>query len=272
MRASDNSAPWIVLVNGLFASRKSWTQALPFFLEHYNCLIYDGRGQGEGPRPCGPYLLEDLVTDLFDTLKAAEISNAFFMGVSNGARVALKFAELFPQISKGVIAASTYSKIDEVLYLKMNSWLMANKTGGSSLRFDVASPWIWSQSTISGKIKLLESYREAAAKEPPETATSLIEGAMLGIIDLIKLKCPVLFVCGENDVLTPVKMHQDMLQQYFGEPSTSKSTASEKAARLLIVPGAHARVLETADDYPLIIENFLQLTEGRKNGMVEIHI
>ncbi|PIQ59624.1 MAG: 3-oxoadipate enol-lactonase, partial [Bdellovibrio sp. CG12_big_fil_rev_8_21_14_0_65_39_13] len=62
--SQDIEKPWIVLINGLFATRQSWSASIPELARDYRVLSYDGRGQGEGPRPLGPYLLEDLVNDL----------------------------------------------------------------------------------------------------------------------------------------------------------------------------------------------------------------
>lgn len=227
----DIAKPWLVLVNGLFASRLSWSDAIADLTAKYRVLTYDGRGQGEGPRPLGPYLLNDLVNDLEELISDLSIEHTTILGISNGGRIALEFARRNPLLVEAVIACDTYCEVGPLLKMKIMSWKEANRVGGPTHRFDVATPWIWSEKAMKARPELLQFYRERAHLEKVHVIEALIDGAMQGQIDLAEIEVPVLFVCGEEDVLTPPYMHEQM------EKMVEQSD-------FMIVEGGHASVLE----------------------------
>ncbi|PIP96408.1 MAG: hypothetical protein COV37_12840 [Bdellovibrio sp. CG11_big_fil_rev_8_21_14_0_20_39_38] len=229
--SQDIEKPWIVLINGLFATRQSWSASIPELARDYRVLSYDGRGQGEGPRPLGPYLLEDLVNDLAHLLFELGIHQATLLGISNGGRIALEFGRLYPGKVEAIIACDTYAEVGPILKMKISSWKEANRIGGPTHRFDVATPWIWAEKTILDYPELLKFYRERAHLEKLHVIEALIDGSMQGEIALEEIKVPVLFVCGEEDVLTPPYMHQQMEMRV-------------KNSDLIMIKGAHASVLE----------------------------
>ncbi|GAB4017037.1 MAG: pyrimidine utilization protein D [Bdellovibrio sp.] len=227
----DNTKPWLVLVNGLFAGRLGWSEVVPSLTEKFRVLTYDGRGQGEGPRPLGPYLLKDLVNDLEELLNDLEIEHTTLLGISNGGRIALEFARRNPLAVEAVVACDTYSEVGPLLKMKILSWKEANRIGGPTHRFDVATPWIWSEKAMKARPELLNFYRERAHLEKVHVIEALIDGAMEGEVNLSEIEVPVLFVCGEEDVLTPPYLHQQM------EKKVEQSD-------LIIIEGGHASVYE----------------------------
>lgn len=228
---TDSEKPWIIMVNGLFASRASWELTKPHLENHFRVLTYDGRGQGEGPRPPAAYVFSELVADLAELVESLGIDKFHLMGISQGARVALKFAELHPHQVLGVIACDTYSEVSPLLRLKIGSWLEAHRKGGGLLRFDVAAPWIWSEELLREKPELYEFYRSRAQLENPKVIERLIEVALEGSVQLEKIACPALYAAGEKDVLTPPESHLVM---------KGRTPLSD----FVLLRGGHASVLE----------------------------
>ncbi len=225
-------APWLIFVNGLFASLESWNESVDFFTPHFHCLRYDGRGQGGGPRPTGGYELSSLVDDLEHLMKEHSIEKAYFIGLSNGGRIALEFASRHPSRVQGVIAADTYLRPSALLKRKLQSWLYANQKGGPLHRFDVATPWIWGETIVEERPELLEFYRQRAGDESVHVIEGLIKGAMgEHEINAQNISAPVLLCVGEEDVLTPPFSHMKM---------KTKIAHCE----LRIVAGGHASFLE----------------------------
>ena len=208
---SDQHRPWLVLINGLFASLESWNEVVENLSKNFRVLRYDGPGQGSGPKLEGTYSLEQLTRYLKELLDHLEIKEACFVGLSNGGRIALNFASLYPQRVSALVAADTYSRPSELLKRKLNSWLQANRIGGPTHRFDVATPWIWGESVVSERPELLDFYRERAALADDAVVEGLILGAMEDkAIDLNLVTCPVLLLAGKEDVLTPSFIHEEM--------------------------------------------------------------
>jgi 3-oxoadipate enol-lactonase len=237
----DHHKPWLVMVNGLFASLQSWNQSVECLCPHFRVLRYDGRGQGEGPRPLSGYGLSELVQDLKTIMDENGIETAHFIGLSNGARVALQFAALYPARVSSVAASDTYAHVSPLLKLKLSSWLEANRKGGPSLRFEVATPWIWGESIVREKPELLEFYRQRAGLEKVHVIEGLIKGAMEDQdIDLKKIVCPVLLTVGAEDLLTPPFIHEQIQQQL---PNGA----------MRIVKGGHASLLENPESVQEVI-------------------
>jgi|GEM_PF-451692 len=250
--SEDQHKPWMILVNGLFASRHSWSEVKAHLTKHFRVLTYDGRGQGEGPRPIGPYRFDEAVTDLKELLDSAGIFSAHFLGISQGGRIALKFAELFPGRVLGTIACDTYSEITPLLGLKINSWLMAHRIGGALHRFDTAAPWIWGESLLTERPELYEFYRTRSNVENPRVVERLIESSLDGHINLEKIVTPVLYAVGEEDVLTPISLHQKM-------------KARTRGSDLVVIRGGHASILEyPASISEIILHRYFAMLDSRK--------
>ena len=197
----------------------------------FHILRYDCRGQGKSPKPQGVYSLDDHTKDLEQLLNKLEITDLHLVGLSNGGRIALSFAELNPVRALSVVACDTYDRPTELLKLKLKSWLKAYEQGGAFHRFDVATPWIWGESVVQAKPELVESYRAQATNLEEHVLKGLVLGAMEGNIEISNIKCPVLFIVGREDVLTPPYLHEDMSQKVSG-------------SKLRIVQGGHASLLE----------------------------
>ncbi len=228
----------LVLINGLFASRASWDPAMPA-LTDFRVLRYDGRGQGESDCPPGIYDLGVLLDDLEEVLSRNNWPPSFLLGISNGGCVALAFAARHPERVLGVIAADCYARVSPLLRLKINSWLQAHEVGGALHRFDIAAPWIWSDSVLSANPEFVDDYRARAAQLDPRAVRGLLGGALTHHIDLSRIRVPTLYLAGEEDLLTPPFTMQAMQRQTRG-------------SALKIVPGGHASLLE----YPHLVGEF----------------
>ena len=223
-------APPLVLVNGLFADLHSWDGVMNH-LSDFRVLRFDGRGQGQSPKPEGPYRLELLLADLLELLGDLAWPPSFYIGLSNGGCLALALAAAHPQRVSALVAADCYDHVSPLLHLKIDSWLVAHKVGGPTHRFDVATPWIWSESLLERQPELVDFYRNKAAAQPDAAVRGLIEGALTHQIHIETISCPVLFIVGEQDLLTPP----------FSVQTMAKRLAQ---SQFETVRGGHASLLE----------------------------
>lgn len=239
--ASDK--PWIVLINGLFAGLNSWDLHIPYLTPHFNIIRYNGPGQGSVECLDSVPTLADQVDILLEILNHVEIEKAYLLGISNGARVGLKFAEIYPNRVERVLSLDTYDKLVPELKMKLESWLEASRAGGNDLRFKVSTPWIFGESYLKNESEKVEIFKELNREKPSIIGEKLIESALLGEeIDLTRIEVPVDFFVGEEDILTPREMHLEM--------ATKCSRSS-----LGYLKGGHASVLE----YP---QNIVRILEG----------
>ena len=228
----------LLLCNGLFASLEAWQQAMPF-LQGFRVLRYDARGQGKSLeraaalRPLEDpscYRIEDHLTDLVALLDHLKWPRTFVVGISNGGTLALALAQQHAERVHAVIAADCHHRCDALMNLKLNSWLQAAAISGR-LRYDIASPWIWSAAFAANHGDVLDHYRERAEAYPQEVAIALIRGAMQADVDLRVIQCAVHLLVGDEDLLTPATLMKTM-------------RAELPFASLTTITGGHASLYE----------------------------
>ena len=162
------------------------------------------------------------------------------MGISNGGRISLKFASLYPEKCLKVVACDTYDEVTEIMNMKIKSWLKAQEIGDQEHRFDISSPWIFGESFVNNNKDLLENFRENASSQNKDAIAGLIRGALSGYVELEKIKSPVLYLVGEEDILTPYDLHKRMCQK-------------TKISDVKKISGGHASLYE----YPENMEKFV---------------
>lgn len=226
----NEDLPWVVLINGLFADLTSWNDSIEL-LNEYNVLTYNGRGQGEAPVLDHAYDLDEQVEDLYQLIQSKNLKKIALIGLSNGGRVALKFASQYPELVWALVPCDTYGNVSTLLKLKLESWLKAHHEGGATLRFDVATPWVWGESLIDKNPELVSHYRELSKKSNENNIINLIKGALTGEVNLKKIKAPTLLIVGDEDLLTPVTQHIKLKNEITNSV-------------LSVVRGGHASLLE----------------------------
>ncbi|MCP4914793.1 MAG: alpha/beta fold hydrolase [Oligoflexia bacterium] len=224
-------APWVILINGLFANLNSWDQIVDELSLEFNILRYDCRGQGQSFKPDCPYLLADHVDDLARIVNKLDLEKFFLVGISNGGRIAMQYSKKFQQKVIAQVIADSYDKIDIELEEKLKTWKQANLLGGNELRFEVTTPWIFGKTFIAKNQALLTYFKEMAKKNDVKVVDNLISGALKTNILLDKEKTRSLVLVGIEDILTPMEIQQRIQSGYVN-------------SQLKKVPGGHASLLE----------------------------
>ena len=237
-------APPLILVNGLFAELMSWEPAMTH-LTGFRVLRYDGRGQGQSPTPEGPYTLDLLVADLIGLLDRLDWPPSAVAGISNGGCVALALAAVHPDRVTAVVAADCYAEVGPLLRLKIQSWLSAHEVGGPTHRFDIATPWIWSEGLLRERPELVAHYRAKSGDHLDVAVRGLLTGALTHHIDLTAVGAPCLLCAGVEDVLTPPGLMRAM-----AESMTDTAFAELR--------GGHAGLLEHPDLWAETLVPFLE--------------
>jgi 3-oxoadipate enol-lactonase len=241
------AGPVVVFVNGLLTDCSSWEGHLPHFVERYHCLIYDCRGQGQADKPDEVYATRLHTADLAALLDALAVPRAAIVGLSHGGAAALGYAAQYPDRVSALVVSGVHAHVSAILRAKLGSWVAAMEAGGSPLRFDVATPWVWGAEFLEAHYEALLPYREKGANLPTAPAANLIRGAMDHDVRVLLpgITAPTLVVVGEDDLLTPPKMARAIAEAVpHGE--------------LLVAPDlGHAAALEDVPGFCRIALDFL---------------
>ncbi|MEQ8427805.1 MAG: alpha/beta hydrolase [Gammaproteobacteria bacterium] len=90
----------LLLIHGWTFNRHMWSEQIPDFQKHYKTITYDRRGCGESD---GGSDLRLEAEDLRELLDHLQIDRTFLLGMSQGGRIALRFAYLYPERVKALI-------------------------------------------------------------------------------------------------------------------------------------------------------------------------
>lgn len=202
----------IVFMNGVMASTSSWMDQVHSFVKlGYKVLLHDFRGQLKSDKPTGPYSFKGHGEDTLNLMHYLGIESAHLIGTSYGGEVSMRMAIDYPERVKSLSIINSVSEIDDVLYYFVSGWSALAKTENGELFFNGMLPSIYHESYIKKNKFMLEKRAKAFNETPPSYFQGQIELYRTFLEDvymtneLFKIKCPTVVICGENDILKPVK-------------------------------------------------------------------
>jgi len=200
----------VAFLNGVMASTTSWafyTQALEG--SGYQFLLHDFRGQLLSDKPPGPYTFAQHLEDFRLLLDHHEISSVDLVGTSYGGEIALRAAIDMPERVNSVTIIDSVSEIDALLRSFVDLWIALARIGDPEAFFWGVVPSLYSS-------WYLEEHRDALAVKASQLK-KLSPNFLPGQIalyetflrevnfteELHSISCPVLILCGEEDILKP---------------------------------------------------------------------
>ena len=200
----------IVFVHGLSDSLAYWKVLSETLKNDYQTLIYDLRGHGESSDDDRNTTIDLYQEDLYQLLKALNIENSVFVGLSLGGNVILDLAVNHPEMVKGLIVMSSFPEHDEKLKKIFDDFDNAIDEGFVEF-FDTILPYTLTEDLLEEHKELLESVKHEAAK------TANLEGIKKGVNagygfnlteKLNEINAPTLVIAGGEDNLTSLDIQR----------------------------------------------------------------
>jgi len=202
----------LLLIMGFGMPGAAWLPSLPM-LAGFKCIYFDNRGTGSSDKPDCAYTIEDMAADASNLLTALDVPRAKVFGVSMGGMIAQELALQHPeQVTKLVLGCTmpggpnAKMAAPEVLAKLMEgSTMMASNPDKA---FDILLPTLFPEAFITAhpEVKqMLIAGMSMMPPTPPETPLRAMAGIQsFNAFDrLDRIKCPVLIVHGDADVLVP---------------------------------------------------------------------
>lgn len=248
----DPAKPTAIFIHGVLNDHSVWILQTRYLAHHgWNVLALDlpGHCKSAGTPPASVEDAADFVLALMD---AAGLERAALVGHSFGALVALEAAARAPQrISQLVLVGVAFPMrvSPALLEASVSAPMKAIEMVNVFSRATLAPPpsalgpgtWVYGASMALGR-RVLASNTQVNVFY---TGFKACDSYQNGLQAIVQVTCPVLFVLGSVDQMTPPKAAQELVKL-------------AKNAQVVYLPGGHNQMTETPEELLTALRDFLK--------------
>lgn len=210
----------LLLLHGNSQSISSFYAQVPAFAKKYKVIAVDTRGQGKSGDDGKTYTYDQFASDMNALLDHLHIDSARIVGWSDGGNTGLIMAMKYPARVKKLVTMGANVFIDNT----------------------VVEKWVFKE--LDHQLKELKNDTTSGARNRTRLINMLLTEPRHSFDDLNKIRCPVLVVAGEKDVIKPAH--------------TKQIAAHISGSTLLIVPKeTHYYPTENAASFNKAVLDFL---------------
>ncbi|MCO6147429.1 alpha/beta fold hydrolase [Flavobacterium sp. NRK1] len=192
----------IVLLHGFLESAVMWDFFVAEYSKKYRVITIDLLGHGQTECLGYVHTMEDMADAVHAVLHELRIRKAIFMGHSMGGYVALAFAELYPDMIKGIVLQNSTSRADSDERKKnRDRAIKAVKQNYTAfVRMSIAN--LFSEENRDRLADDIEALREQAVKTPLQGIVAALEGMKVRNDREVILHFspyPIMLVLGRHD-------------------------------------------------------------------------
>ncbi len=203
----------IVLLHGFLENKKMWDAFIPEWSKKFRIITIDLLGHGE--TGCMGYVhsMENNADVVHEVLAKLRLRKAILVGHSMGGYVALAFAELYPDVVKGLVLLNSTSRADsEERKTNRDRAIKAVKQSFQNF-ISLSISNLFSEENRERLSKSIENVKKEALKTPLQGIVASLEGMKIRIDREVLLHLtpyPKLLVLGKKD---PVLNYEETKEQ-----------------------------------------------------------
>ena len=256
-KAFDASKPTLVFIHGVLNDHSVWILQTRYLAHHgFNVLAVDlpGHGRSGGDAPAS---VEEAAQFIEALLDAAGVRQAALVGHSWGSLIALETASrLKERITHLVLVGTAFpmkvspALIEASRHDPMKALNMVNVFSRATLAAPPSAlgpgTWVYGASMALGR-RVLASNTDVNIFHRGFVACDSYAN---GLEAMAAVTCPVLFVLGERDQMTPPRAAQSLIDQ---------AKAHRKEVSVVKVPMGHHQMTESPEETLKALKAFLGL-------------
>jgi pimeloyl-ACP methyl ester carboxylesterase len=220
---SKRGEPLVILHGGLSHSEKTKNYLLPAVKRNFKVFAYDRTGHGRTANQKGSFHFNFQTKELIAFLEDVVKEPAHLIGISDGANIALMAAIARPELIRSVVS-------------------IGGNTTASQIRMKFGKPEVSAESQAEHD-RISPDHPSELIKKVATAFKVWKSEPSIAITKLAKIKCPVLVLAGDDDVIS-AKESEKIYQAITN-------------ARLAIVPGAsHAVIKEKTELVQALLKDF----------------
>ena len=214
-----NGEPFIFL-HGNGENSTYFKNQIDYFSTRYHVIALDTRGHGKTPRGDAPFTIEQFSCDLYDFMKAHQLTSAMILGFSDGANIAMKFAITHPEMVRALI---------------LNGGNLDAKGVKRTTQIPVE---------IGYRIAKHFSAKSPGAKKNAEMLGLMTNDPNIEPEELSQITAPTLVICGTRDMIK--ESHTKKIARYIPN------------AKLVIIKGNHFVANKRPNKFNQEIDDYLK--------------
>jgi pimeloyl-ACP methyl ester carboxylesterase len=220
---SKRGEPLVILHGGLSHSEKTKKYLLPAVKRDFKVFAYDRTGHGRTANQKGSFHFNFQTKELIAFLEDVVKEPAHLIGISDGANIALMAAIARPELIRSVVS-------------------IGGNTTASQIRMKFGKPEVSAESQAEHD-RISPDHPSELIKKVATAFKVWKSEPSIAITKLAKIKCPVLVLAGDDDVIS-AKESEKIFQAITN-------------ARLAIVPGAsHVVIKEKTELVQALLKDF----------------
>ncbi len=239
----------LVLLNGISMTADNWKEQIGFFSERYKILLHDYRGQLLSGNLPDDFTVETHLQDIENLVSHTECEKFHLAGMGYGANLALWFAVKKPECLRSLTLISPHTETGELHKSILDCWITGAGVGAEGY-YTATLPWNFSDEYLEKNKEYIKVQSKLLHQFPSnyfQNFIRLCEAAKTLNIphELGKIKCPVLFISGEKDLIS--------------RPDTFTLLKKKiKSSKVAVVKNAgHAVLFEKPELVNTLMDNFL---------------
>lgn len=260
-KAFDAAKPTAIFIHGVLNDHSVWILQTRYLAHHgWNVLAVDlpGHCRSAGEPPASVEQAADFVLALMD---AAGLQQAALIGHSFGSLIALEAASKAPQrVSQLVLVGIAFpmrvspALLEASVSDPMKALAMVNVFSRATLAPPPSAlgpgTWVYGASMALGRRVLASNPKVNVFY----TGFKACDSYQNGLQAMTQVTCPVLFVLGKTDQMTPPKAAQELIKL-------------AKDAQVVYLPGGHQQMNETPEEMLAALSRFLTKDEMAGGGV-----
>lgn len=247
----------LVLLHGFTGSIENWREHISVFEKDFSIIALDflGHGKSDAPPDALRYRMEWCVADLREILDELEIACADFLGYSMGGRVALHFANAYPERVKKLILESASPGLKDAT--ERNTRAARDAELAEKIERDGIEKFVeeWTKLPLfatqarlpqEARGRLKQQRLQNNAQGLANSLRGLSVGVQASLWDVLpSIRIPTLLIAGQLD-------------EKFSEIANLMTRAMPNAELKIVAEAGHAVHLEQSKMFEQIIMEFLK--------------
>ena len=237
----------VVLLHGFLENKTMWRELVPSLAKKNRVISIDLLGHGE--TDCLGYIhsMEENAEIVNAILSHLRIRKAVFIGHSMGGYVALAFAELYPDVMKGLVLLNSTSRADSAeRKLNRERAILAVKQNYTAfVRMSIAN--LFNEDNRERLAVEIELVKMEALKTPLQGIVAALEGMKIRKDREVLLHFspyPVMLILGEKDGVLNYEESLDQIEN--------------SKVELVTFPDGHMSYIENEAELKTVLLNFLK--------------